>query len=246
MAVVARINVTPVKGLALHNPAQVELTPSGARDDRRFLLTDHGGRLVNGKRVGGSLNLASAEWDREAERLTVHLPDGNVSAAVERGRALDVEVYGRTLGCSVVDGPFADALSGLAGLPVLLVERPEGSWATDARPATLVSQASLDAFGGDGRRFRMLLELDGLEPYGEDRWQGWRVRIGEVELLVEQPTPRCALPSYDPDTGERTTDMLREILGSRGAIDGLPCLGVYAEVVGPGVVRVGDTVERVT
>jgi hypothetical protein len=38
--------------------------------------------------------------------------------------------------------------------------------------------------------------------------------------------------------------MLREILDSRGAIDGLPCLIVYAEVTGPGVVRVGDTVER--
>jgi uncharacterized protein YcbX len=246
MAVVARINVTPVKGLALHHPAQVELTPSGARDDRRFLLTDHGGRLVNGKRVGGGLNLASAEWDRETERLTVHLPTGELDATIQRGRALEVEVYGRTLRCTVIEGPFARALADLAGLPVQLVERPEGSWATDSRPATLVSRASLDSFGGDGRRFRMLLELDGLEAFGEDRWQGWRIRVGKVELLVEQPTPRCALPSYDPDTGERTTDMLREILDSRGAIDGLPCLGVYAEVAGPGFVRVGDAVERLT
>ncbi len=246
MAVVARINVTPVKGLALQHPEQVELTASGARDDRRFLLTDHAGRLVNGKRIGGALGLASAAWSPDDERLAVRAPGGDVSAVVEQGRSIAVEVYGRTLGCTVVEGPFAEALSELAGMPVLLVERPEGSWATDARPATLVSQASLAAFGGDGRRFRMLLELDGLEAYAEDRWQGWRVRVGEVELLVEQPTPRCALPSFDPETGERTTDMLREILARRGAIDGQPCLGVYAEVVGPGVVRVGDTVERVT
>ncbi|HJU48032.1 MAG TPA: MOSC N-terminal beta barrel domain-containing protein [Gaiellaceae bacterium] len=245
-AVVARINVTPVKGLRLDNPGAVELTAAGARDDRRFLLVDRQGRLVNGKRIGGRLNLAAAAWDAGEERLTVRLPGGEeVSALVERRDELEVEVYGRHLRCRVVDGPYAEALSGLAGLEVQLVERPEGSWATDARPATLVSQASLDAFGGDGRRFRMLLELDGLDAYGEERWQGWRVGVGETELLVEQPTPRCALPSYDPDTGERTGDMLREILDGRGAIEGLPCLGVYAEVVGAGVVRVGDAVERV-
>jgi uncharacterized protein YcbX len=247
VAVVARINVTPVKGLALHHPAAVELTAAGARDDRRFLLADEAGRLVNGKRVGGGLNLASAEWDTATQRLTVHLPGGEeIAAVVDRGRSLDVEVYGRRLACRVVEGPFAEALSRLAGLPVLLLERPEGSWATDARPATLVSRASLEAFGGDGRRFRMLLELDELEAYAEDRWQGWRVRAGDVELLVEQPTPRCVLPSFDPDTAERTTDMLREILAVRGPIDGQPCLGVYAEVAAGGVVRVGDAVERVT
>lgn len=243
----ARINVTPVKGLALAHPEQVELTSGGARDDRRFLLVDHAGRLVNGKRVGGRLNLASATWDGAACRLALALPGGDsVAEVVQPGRPLDVEVYGRRLRCTVVEGPFAEPLTELAGLPVLLVERPAGAWATDARPATLVSQASLDAFGGDGRRFRMLLELEGIAEYGEDRWQGWRVRVGDVELLVGEPTPRCVLPSFDPDTGERTEDVLRAILDRRGPIHGLPCLGVYAEVTAPGVVRVGDPVERVT
>lgn len=245
-ATVARINVTPVKGLALQHPAEVELTAAGARDDRRFLLVDEQGRLVNGKRIGGRLSLASAAWQAEEGRLTVRLPGGaETSGTVERGRTLDVEVYGRRLRCRAVEGPFAEGLSSLAGLPVRLVERSDGSWATDARPATLVAEASLHTFGGDGRRFRMLLELAGLEAHAEDGWHGRRVRAGEAVLLVEQPTPRCALPSYDPDTGERTGDMLREILATRGAIDGQPCLGVYAEVLTPGVVRVGDPVERV-
>ncbi len=39
--------------------------------------------------------------------------------------------------------------------------------------------------------------------------------------------------------------MLREILSGRGAIDGQPCLGAYAEVKEPAVVRVGDPVERI-
>ncbi len=49
-------------------------------------------------------------------------------------------------------------------------------------------------------------------------------------------------PSASPDTGRRDRDVLRELLERRGSVDGEPCLGVYAEVLEPGVVRVGDAV----
>jgi uncharacterized protein YcbX len=246
LASVERINVTPVKGLALSNPATLELTRAGAKDDRRFLLVSDDGRLVNGKRIGGGLNLASAAWDSEAGVLALTLPDGSVvSEEVRRGEATVTEVYGRLIRGAFVKGRFADALSELAGMPVLLVERAEGSWATDSRPATIISRASVDAFGGDGRRFRMLLEVDGVGAYAEDAWRGRRLRIGGATLLVEGPTPRCALPSFDPDTAERDRDVLRELLAVRGPIEGQPCLGVYAEVLEPGTVRVGDAVESV-
>lgn len=246
VAWVERINVTPGKGLALSNPAAIELTRAGAKDDRRFLLVSEDGRLVNGKRIGGGLGLARAEWHDEDGVLALTLPDGSVVRdEVRRGEPTVTDVYERLITGTVVIGPFAEALSDLAGMRVRLIERQEGSWATDSRPATVVSRASLDAFGGDGRRFRMLFEIDGVEAFGEDGWRGRRLRVGEVTLLVEGPTPRCALPSYDPDTAERDRDVLRELLAARGPIDGEPCLGVFAEVLELGVVRVGDTVEVV-
>jgi uncharacterized protein YcbX len=67
--------------------------------------------------------------------------------------------------------------------------------------------------------------------------------VGEATLLVGDPTPRCAVPSASPDTGCRDRDVLRELLETRGSNDGESCLGVYAEVVEPGIVRVGDEVE---
>ena len=89
----------------------------------------------------------------------------------------------------------------------------------------------------------MLLELDGLEALAEEAWGGRRVRVGEATLLVGDPTPRCAVPSASPDTGCRDRDVLRELLERRGPLDGEACLGVYAEVLEPGAVRVGDEVE---
>jgi uncharacterized protein YcbX len=240
---VSRINVTAVKSLRLQHPDEVELGMDGARDDRHFLLVDDGGRLYNGKR-DTMLVRASASWDRGSRVLGVTLPDGElVEAEVATATPVRVEVYRRTVDGTVVKGPWADALSDLAGRSLALIERSNGAWATDARPATLVSRASLGVIDDDGRRFRMLFELDGVERLGEERWSGRRIRVGGATLLVGQPTPRCAVPSASPDTGVRDRDVLRELIAARRDHDGEACLGVYADVVEPGVVRIGDAVE---
>ena len=237
---VSRINVTPVKSLRLHHPDEVELVADGAREDRRFLLVDDARRLYNGKR-DTTLVRASAAWDPEARVLAVTLPGGErLDAEVARGAPATVDVYGRRLRGHTVAGPWADALSDLAGRSLTLVEREDGAWATDSRPATMVSQGSLGLIDGDGRRFRMLLELDGPDALGEEQWTSRRVRVGEAVLLVGEPTPRCAVPSASPDSGVRDRDVLRELIDLRGAVGGEACLGVYAEVLEPGVVRVGD------
>lgn len=243
---VARINVTPVKSLRLHHPVEVELGPDGARDDRRFLLVDDARRLYNGKR-DTTLVRTAADWDPVPRLLALTLPDGtSVSGEVPPGRVTVVQVYGRPVRGRVVEGPWADALSDLVGRSLTLVERDDGSWATDSRPATLVARASMRVVDDDGRRIRMLLELDGLEAHAEDSWRSRRVRIGEATLLVGAPTPRCAVPSASPDTGVRDRDVLRELLSTRGPVEGEACLGVYADVLEPGVVRVGDAVELVS
>jgi uncharacterized protein YcbX len=240
---VARINVTPVKSLRLGHPDEIELGPAGAAEDRRFLLVDDGGRLYNGKR-DTTLVRSSASWDAATRVLEVALPDGSVVAEeVARNGATTVDVYGRLVRGNVVVGPWADAFSDIAGRTLTLVERDDGAWATDSRPATLVSRPSLGLIDGDGRRFRMLFELDGVDALGEEEWRDRRVRVGEAILLVGVPTPRCAVPSASPDSGVRDRDVLRELLEKRGAVEGEACLGVYAEVLEPGVVRVGDEVD---
>ena len=240
---VARINVTPVKSLRLNHPEEIELVPDGAREDRRFLLIDAGRRLYNGKR-DTTLCRTGASWDARSRQLEVSLFDGTtVDGEVPVGSATVVEVYGRPLRARLVEGPWADALSDLVGRSLTLVERDDGGWATDDRPASLVARASLGTIDGDGRRFRMLLELDGVSAHGEDEWRNRRIHVGEATLLVGDPTPRCAVPSANPDSGVRDRDVLRELLEKRGPVEGDACMGVYAEVLEPGLVRVGDAVE---
>ncbi len=244
-AVVARFNVTPVKSFAVEHPETIELTPTGARDDRRFVLLDGGGRLYNGKR-DGRLALVRATWDARAGVLELTLPDGAVLAGeVGRGMPVALDVYGRRMVSHEVVGPWADALSDFAGQSLRLVQRADDAVATDVAPATLISRATLAAIDGDGRRFRMLIEVDGMGALAEEGWQGRRLAVGGAELRVGAPTPRCAVPTHAPDTGVRDRDTLREIGALRGRVDGEVCLGVYAEVARPGVVRIGDAVQEV-
>src|SRR6476646_7042613 len=141
---VARINVTPVKSLRLNHPDEIELVSDGAREDRRFLILDADRRLYNGKR-DLALVRTRAAWDPDERRLALTLPGGAVvEEQVGRGEQTVAEVYGRPLRARLVKGPWADALSDLVGRSLTLVERDDGGWATDDRPASLVPRASLD------------------------------------------------------------------------------------------------------
>jgi uncharacterized protein len=251
MRSVARISVTPVKGFALAHPNEVQLTPTGVIEDRRFLLVD-----AEGARLRSSLTawpiVVSAEYDATREQLRLRFPDG----AVVEGSALGsgpVRTWnfheGRAGSGRVVEGEWNERLSALAGHDVRIA-RPDEPENLREAPVTLVSRASVarlerEAGGAvDARRFRMLLDLDGCGEHEEDTWDGRRLRIGNAVLRVGGPVPRCAATTRHPETGERDLDTLRLIKGYRGVRDGKAIdFGVYAAVEQAGGVRVGDPVE---
>jgi uncharacterized protein YcbX len=147
-------------------------------------------------------------------------------------------------------GPWAAALESIAGRPVRLIrcDRPGGT--RRGNPASIISDGSLHELARhvgvdrvDGRRFRMLIDLDGAEPREEDSWIGRRIALGDAILRVTKPDARCAITTQDPDTGVRDLDTLRAIIGYRGLREGKHAdLGVLADVVQPGRVRLGDEV----
>jgi uncharacterized protein YcbX len=253
---VARFNVTPVKSTALHHPDRIRLDRRGAVGDRSFFFVD-----ANGKRFSGATKAPilpiRAEYDAEREWLELRLPNGIVASgsAVANGRALVVDFYGRKVEAHEVEDDFTDALSAYAGREIRLVRPDRESDALDVRPVTLVSLesvAELARQGGhngplDPRRFRMTMEIEGVDaPHEEDTWGGRKVRVGGAILTIEDPVPRCVVTTLDPATGVRDFPTLKVIKRYRGvAPQGDLQFGVYARVTEPGDVRVGDAVEVV-
>ena len=254
---VARISIAPVKALHLVEPDEVELTRAGVVGDRRFWLVDRDRRLVNGKRHP-ELMRVQPTWDEASRRLALAFPDGSVvEGEVSPGEPFAAELYRTRHSSRTVPGPWQDALSEFAGEPLTLLwseggaqdrGNDRGGW------ASVISRGSLErlrdeARAGepvDGRRFRMLFEIEGVEAHEEDSWLGHRVAIGEAVIAPLGDVGRCVVTTCDPDSGVSDFDTLKLLAGYRreGVTEPLP-FGVYCDVAVPGRVRVGDPVRLV-
>jgi uncharacterized protein len=250
---VVRISVAPVKSLGLVHPEEIEVGRHGVVGNRRFWLVDEDGRLFNNKRCGPIVRIRP-EWDEEARMLALTLPGGErVAGVVELGDPVVAEMYGHPHPSHRVIGPWEDAISRVAGQKLTLL------WADDhatdrgyrGGEVSLVSRASLDRLRReagadrplDGRRFRLLFEIDGVDEHAEDEWLGTQVQVGDAVLQLNGDIGRCVVTSHDPDTGVTDLDTLGTLARYRreGRNEPLP-LGVYGAVAVPGRVRLGDAV----
>jgi len=88
----------------------------------------------------------------------------------------------------------------------------------------------------DPRRFRANIYVEGWAPWEENRSTGRALRLGEVELEVVKPIPRCVATHVDPETGDKDIDLVPALWGAYGH----RLCGVYGRVLSGGRVSVGD------
>jgi uncharacterized protein YcbX len=86
------------------------------------------------------------------------------------------------------------------------------------------------------------------DGFTENGWLHRELRIGdELVLRVIARTPRCAVPTLAHGAHPRDADALR-VLARHNRVTPLdsrdpePCAGVYAEVLNPGPIQIGDPV----
>lgn len=250
---VCGLAVTPVKGTRLKAVDEIRLDRGGVRENRRFFLIDGKDQMTNSSRLGKLQSIVS-DYSEEDRRLRLELPDGQIlEDEVVLGQTVRTAFYGDPLEARLVEGPWSEAFSQVVGKPLRLVETTEQS-AVDRRgdgPATLISRASLERLAAEGaldgidsRRFRMLIEVDGLEAHSEDSWVGRSARVGRALVSFAGHVGRCVITTRNPETGivdARTLKILGRYRKDVQSTEALP-FGIYGQVVEPGVVRVGDAV----
>lgn len=136
----------------------------------------------------------------------------------------------------------------LSVLPPHLLEftSPPGTY-FDAFPIHLLTTASLEIMSRlnpaavwDVRRFRpnFLIETDeNVKGLVESEWNGLKIHLGDVELKCEIPTPRCGMTIQAQKDFPKDPSILRSIVK-----DANQNLGIYANVVTSGQIRVGEPV----
>ena len=140
----------------------------------------------------------------------------------------------------IADPEAAMAAAAERGVDVLL-ER-DGSFFDDA-PISIIVDRWLDALSAhvgyrvEWQRFRPNFFIKAAPEFAFDERSltGREMRLGEVRLRVRAPIGRCVVTTYDPQGGPSDPEILRYIAQQRDNT-----MGVYADVVAAGTVRVGD------
>ena len=251
---VVRLSTTPIKGFALHHPASVEITHRGAVGDREFFLVDQDNALLSITKTGELASL-SANYDEEHSTLSI-LERGVVIAEgdIQQGNLQPGIVIGRRgMEGTLVAGPWNHILSERLGRQVKLVKTTQNRNGSDIEPLSIMSSASIKALEEsanvgpiDPRRFRMLIEVDGIEAHEEDSWVSQDFSIGSATIRAGGPIKRCAAVTRNPDSGVvdlKTLKLIGDYRGRQQSQFGLGFnFGIYASCVKPGVISVGDQI----
>ncbi|MBW1884469.1 MAG: MOSC domain-containing protein [Deltaproteobacteria bacterium] len=130
---------------------------------------------------------------------------------------------------------------------VLEFVSPPGTY-FDSFELHLLTDASLAEFSRrapgtriDARRFRpnLVVEIGGAAVgFPEFEWCGRRLRIGDLTIEVVRPTIRCGMTTHAQADLPKEPDIMRALVRETGMT-----LGVGAEVVTAGAVRLGDRIE---
>lgn len=227
---VAALARYPVKSMSGEPLAQAELRWNGIHGDRQYSFYRLGDR--------GRFPWLSA---RDLPGLVLYRP---AYATPEDPRHSPVHVTTPQGEQHVIDAPeFARRLSQEAGAELGLLQVGRGTF--DAMPVSVMStatHAALDAAHGsplDPRRFRSNILIE--SAHRETAWCRGRLIFGEgqdaPQLLVNDPVPRCALITIDPDTPARDPAILRTVVHGFGN-----AVGAYCAAARPGTIRVGDAV----
>jgi MOSC domain-containing protein len=257
----------PVKSLLGEDVPAGDVTERGLAGDRCLALVHREtGKIASAKdpRVWRALLTLTAETLGPAVRITapggasVWSTDADADAVLSGLLGRPVTLIGTpppgaTLDRAVPEEVLRDGVD--VRVPVEVSGLGAGTF-FDFAPIHLLTTSTLDRIAEasprnaiEAERYRPNLVIrTSAGGYAENEWVGRELRIGdELVVRVVVPTPRCAVPTLEHGVLPRDTAALRVLarhnrLVPREDLGPQPCAGVYAQVVRPGRIGVGDEV----
>jgi uncharacterized protein YcbX len=230
LALIRQLARYPVKSMQGEALASAELTLQGFAEDRRYAFVQ-------------STSRSSFPWltARELPELLFY------RTSVEKAGTPEVAVAVATAhgeNWPITSDDLRKALEARSGKSLFLLRDYRGSY--DVAPVSLISRQTVARIAEESGtqenpwRFRpnLLVDLTSAAPFDELRWVGKILRIGtEARIAVTEVDRRCVMITLDPATGVSSPEILKCVAQRHEQ-----SAGIYATVLTPGEVRVGDTV----
>lgn len=228
---VVRLWRYPVKSMLGEQRAYLDLNQRGVDGDRRFAIRTVEGKFGSGKstrrfrHIAGLFNFQATYHDDIPD---ITFPDGQTM----QGDDPTIHTHLSHMLGQPVTLAQEDAISHFDAGPVHLLTTAALAWLQMRLPDSVI----------DERRFRpnLLVDTPGATPI-EHHWCGRTLAIGDtVQLRINVPTERCVMVTFAQTDLPKDSQVLRCITQ-----DATLQFGVYADVVVPGQVKLGDHVRIV-
>ena len=263
------LHVYPVKGLKGIDLEASKCTARGLEHDRRFMVVDADNEFLTQREHP---RMATIWTDLADGALLLAAPEAGEIAVplVPTGPAtLRVRVWRSVCDAAPVSDEADAWLSAYLGLACRLVYMPDATRRlsnpdyggsdrlvgfADGYAYLVTGTASLADLNArlaarqhpplPMNRFRPNLVVSNADPYAEDGWKD--IRVGGAVLRAAKPCGRCQVTTTDQSTGRVVgPEPLATLATYRDSREFGVMFGMNYVTVKPGLVRVGDTVERV-
>jgi uncharacterized protein len=216
----------PVKSMGGESLDLVVVDPRGLAGDRWYAVTDRDDKLASGKDSRRFRRRdAVFDWSAAttADGVVVSGPGGSWPA-----------------GSPSLDRALTEAMGDVVRLQAeadAAVQHQDGSQVSIVGTASLAWCREHLGVDADPRRLRVNVLVETAEPFVEETWVGSEVSLASVRFRLVERIQRCRMVDLAQD-GVPTTERFLKALGGDREL----CLGVYADVVEPGEIAVGDEV----
>lgn len=262
MITLSNLTYYPIKACRGFDVAESKVERMGLANDRRMMVVTPDGRFLT-QREHPRLALVTPQLRNDAVTLSapnydsihIGIQKSGAPVSVDIWKSSDVQAidqgdeaaqwFSDWLGASVRLVHFADGYKRRLN-PNYAVSADDQTGFADGYPILIIAEESLQDLNSKldsalpMNRFRPNIVVQNCAPFAEDTWK--RIRIGDVEMALVKPCPRCVVTTIDKDTLEKSKEPLNTLAAYRNQEDGA-MFGMNVIPLNEGEIRIGMDVE---
>ncbi len=259
--VIHSLHIYPIKSCQGIDLDSVELTDTGFKYDRHWMLVDKQGDFLSQRKFPAMAKIKTALTENslvvssDGVEPTLEIPLKSNST-----EKIPVNIWNDQCSATIVSSEASLWFSEFLGVSCDLVflkdtehRLVDPDYAKDKQrvgfadgfPLLILSRASTDLLSDklgetiDINRFRANIIIDGCDAHEEDLWS--KISVNSIDILLAKPCSRCVIPSINQQSAEKHSTLLKTLASYR-RIEGKVFVGQNGLHQSNGVISVGTPI----